>query len=149
MIKNLFFSLWLMITCLLTTSVFGQGTEIFNYVGGGSEPSGWVFSNNITSQDIDKETYWLLEAGNTGDYITTSIYNLSAYSSVRIQYDFAAFGNGTQTRAKIEISYNGGETFSETHTSSRNTDGSSPYFTNTYTLLDTSNKVVLRFKNNL
>ena len=77
------YSLYTSLPLLFLLLAFGKGwgqTEIFNQSGGGTV-SGWTFTNNVTTNVIDQTSYWLVEAGNPSDIITTSSYDLSAYTS--------------------------------------------------------------------
>ncbi|WP_412984108.1 T9SS type A sorting domain-containing protein [Pontimicrobium sp. IMCC45349] len=135
----------LMLTIFTVNFGFGQ-TEIFNETGGGSAPTGWAFTNNITSEPIDKGTYWLVDAGSPSDIITTSAYDLSSYTNAEFTMDIRSFGSGTHRQAKIEISYDGGSNFTQTEIS--NTTTTSYSNIGTITLNSVSNQVVLRISNN-
>ncbi|MDN3491767.1 choice-of-anchor D domain-containing protein [Winogradskyella bathintestinalis] len=145
MIKNYLFSF------LFIGFVFGFGygqTTIFNVGGGGAYPSAsWSDINNVTSNDIDRGTYYLLDAGNPSDLILTAIYDLSSYSSAEFSLDVASFGSGSHNQAKIEISFNGGTTFTQTEVSSTTT-GSSYIDGGTFTLNSVTNQVQIRITNN-
>src|SRR5690606_23241752 len=94
-------------------SGFGQ-TEIFNIAGGGTFPAGWTGTNNVTANAIDRDSYYLVDAGNPSDIITTAIYDLSAYATAEFSLQVATFGSVANNQAKIEISYDGGGTFTQT-----------------------------------
>jgi hypothetical protein len=72
-------------------------------------------------------SYYLVDAGATSDIITTATYDLSAYSSATLDLDVATFGSGSNNPAKIEISYNGGTSYTQVVTSA--TPTSSTYIT--------------------
>ena len=115
----------LLFTILISSVSFGQ-TEIFNVAGGGDLPSGWTSANPITANLIDRSSYYLVETDGTNyDVITTNVIDLSAYSSAILNIDVATFGSGTNNPAKIEISYDGGTTF--TQSAITNTPTSSTY----------------------
>ena len=125
---------------------FGQ-TTIFNESGGGSEPSGWTFENNVTSQLIDKGSYWLVQDGTTNDFIITAFYDLSAYTSAEFSLDVATYGGGTNNPAKIEFSTDNGNTYTQTEIS--NTPPSSSYINGgAFTLNNLSSQVVIRISSN-
>jgi len=141
--KKLYFTLFIF---LISVASFGQ-TTIFDVAGGGTLPSGWVGTNNISGLPIDQSTYYLAEAGTPSDIITTSIYDLSTYSSVTFTLDVATYGSGTANSAKIEISFDGGSSFTQIETS--NTPSSSSYIDGgSFNLSSTTNQVQIRISNN-
>lgn len=141
--KNYIFTL--LLTLCFSTVSFGQ-TEIFNLAGGGVLPTGWVGDNNITSNDIDGGSYYLVDSGAPSDVITSASYDLSSYSTAEFKLDVASFGSGTHNQAKIEISIDGGTTFTDlglatTTTSSSYIDGG------TFAISNVSNQVKIRISN--
>lgn len=133
---------------LLSLSQISWGQiEIFNESGGGSEPAGWTFNENAGNQAINKGSYWLVEAGNPSDDIITASYNLSSYSSVEFSLNVASYGSGGHNKAKIEISYDGGVTYTQTETSTTTT-GSSYIDGGTFSLNNLTSTVVLKISNN-
>jgi hypothetical protein len=143
LLKTLIVALFLMIG---VGNAWGQ-TEIFNHSGGGSAPTGWTFTNNVSTNAIDRDTYWLVDAGDPSDIIITASYDLSSYTSAVFNIRVATFGNGTAHPAKIEISYDGGNTFTQTETTS--TPSSSTYIDGgSINLNSVSAMVVLRISNN-
>ena len=108
---------------LLPLLGFGQ-TTIFSSAGGGTFPGGWTSANNVTTTAIDQGTYYLVEAGAPSDIIITASYDLSAYSSASLSLDVATFGSGGNNSAKVEISYNGGTTYTQTATTATPTSSS-------------------------
>ncbi|WP_107040339.1 YDG domain-containing protein [Brumimicrobium mesophilum] len=128
------------------SNVWGQNT-IFDEDGSGALPIGWVGVNNNSSQPIVKGTYYLVEADDPSDIITTAAYDLSAYGSATFELDVASYGSGSYNPAKIEISYDGGSTYLETYTSTVTT-GSSYIYGGSFTLSSVSSQVVLRITNN-
>ena len=136
--------LFLLITVLSYGLGFGQ---IFNIGGGGTFPAGWVGTNNVTSNAIDKGSYYLVDAGNPSDIITSASYDLSAFASAEFSIDVATFGSGGALPAKIEFSFDGGATFTQTEVSA--TPSSSSYISGgTFTLNSVTNQVVVRISNN-
>lgn len=140
--------IYLLLTLVVSTLSFGQ-TTIFNAAGGGAYPAGgWTDSNVITTNLIDRTTYYLLETSAAGtDMITTSSYDLSSYSSATISLNVATFGTGTNYPAKVEISFDGGATYPQTFTTA--TPTSTTYVVGTPVALSSiSNQVKFRFTNN-
>ena len=120
------YSLYKTLPHLFLLLAFGKGwgqTEIFNQSGGGTV-SGWTFTNNVTTNVIDQTSYWLVDAGNPSDIITTSSYDLSAYTSATFSLQVASYGSGTHRAARVEVSYNGGTTYTDIFTSSTTTGSS-------------------------
>lgn len=138
--KLLLFSL----TFLLFGFGFGQ-TTIFSHVGGGSAPSGWTFTNNVTSEPIDKSSYWMVQPASAGDVITTSTYDLSSYTSATFSVDIQSFGSGTHRSLKVEVSYNGGTSYTDILTTPVTTTS---YITRTVNLSTVSSQVKLRLSVN-
>ncbi|MFA5670512.1 MAG: T9SS type A sorting domain-containing protein [Balneolaceae bacterium] len=128
---------------LISGMSFGQ-TEIFNLVGGGAFPAGWDSTNNVAKNDIDRGSYWLLDAGNPSDIITTSTYDLSAYSTATFSLDITSFGSGVHHNAKIEFSTDGGATFPNSSTTVPTTTS---YAGSEHILPSVSNQVVIRITN--
>ena len=140
----------LLIAALLVTGVSSWGqTNIFLYNGGEAQPAGWTFANNVSSQPIIQTGsggYWLVEAGSNGDRITTSSYDLSSYASAQFLIKVATYGSGTNNPLKIEVSYNGGTSYTQTVTST--TPSSSTYISYSFNLSQVSSAVKLRFSAN-
>ena len=42
-------------------------------------------TNNVTTNDIDKGSYFLLDSGDPSDIIVSAVYDLSAYSSAEFK----------------------------------------------------------------
>jgi hypothetical protein len=84
-----------LIVALCCWGIVGYGqVTIFNLSGGGAFPSGWAAVNNVTTNAIDRTSYYLLDAGNPGDIITTATYDLSSYTSATFDVNVATFGSG-------------------------------------------------------
>tara|TARA_R110002051_G_C8714535_1_gene495964 strand:+ start:62 stop:1897 length:1836 start_codon:yes stop_codon:yes gene_type:complete len=125
---------------------FGQ-TEIFNLAGGGALPAGWVGTNNVATNDIDKGSYYVVDAGSPSDIITSASYDLSAYATAEFKLDVASFGSGTHNQAKIEVSIDGGTIFNDLGLGTVTT-GSSYIDGGTFTISSLSNEVQIRISNN-
>ena len=127
--KNFLLRLTLLVIALVSTpAVFGQ-TTIFNYQNTTATiPSGFVFTNNVVSEPIDKSTYLLVEAGATSDFIVTPNYDLSAFGSATLTVNVATFGSSANNPMKVEFSTNGGSTWNPT-TYTTATPTSSTYIT--------------------
>ncbi len=137
--------IYLLLTLLITTSVaFGQ-IEIFNYGQEATMPAGWVGTNQ-GGNDIERGTYLLVESGDPSDIIDTAVYDLAGAASAEITLDVASFGSGTHNAAKIEISYDGGSTYTQTETSAATT-GSSYIDGGTFALSSFTNQVKIRITN--
>lgn len=137
----------LLITLFITTVSFGQ-TTIFDVAGGGALPTGWSSSNPITSGDIDRSTYYLVETDGTDyDNITTDNIDLTSYSSAEFSLDLATFGSGTNNPAKIEISFDGGGSYTQVEVTA--TPSSSTYIDGgTFPLSSLTSQVKIRITNN-
>jgi len=141
--KKIYFLLF----TLIATASFGQ-IEVFNAGGGGAYPSaGWSDTNNVTTNDIDRNSYYLVDSGDPSDEILTDIYDLSGYASANFSLDVASFGSGDHNQAKIEISFDGGTSFTQTELSTITT-GSSFIDGGTFTLSSVSNQVQIKISNN-
>lgn len=117
-----------------------EDVEIFNVAGGGNVPTGWTLVGDNMAD------HWILLAGGT-DYIQTSAYDVSAYNKVTIAAQVATYKSGTSPHAKIEISYDGGNTFNETTIQGNPTSAS--YVNVSYELLSTSRNVVIKVSNSI
>ncbi|MGL2966865.1 YDG domain-containing protein [Flavobacterium sp. XGLA_31] len=113
---------------------FAQTTFFFYQNTTATIPTGWVLTNNVTANAIDKSTYLHLEAGNPSDQIVTPNYDLTGYTNVTLAYSVATFGTVTANPAlKVEVSTNGGTSWSATtYTSSAPT--SSTYVNGTISI---------------
>ncbi|WP_452229259.1 T9SS type A sorting domain-containing protein [Lacinutrix sp. MEBiC02404] len=141
--KKIYFLLF----TLIATASFGQ-IEVFNAGGGGAYPSaGWSDTNNVTAQSIDKGSYYLVESGDPSDEILTAVYDLSAYASAEFSLDVASYGGGDYNPAKIEISFDGGTSFTQTELSTVTT-GSSYIDGGTFTLNSVTSQVQIKISNN-
>lgn len=146
MIKNLLKTAGILLLMMFVGSAWGQ-TEIFNFAGGGSAPTEWAFTNNVTARAIDQGSYWLVDAGDPSDIIATAVYDLSSYTSAELNLNVATYGSGTAHPAKIEISYDGGSNYVQTLTT--NTPSSSTYITGGPIILNSvSDQVVIKISNN-
>ena len=86
-------------------SVWGWGqTTIFNYQNTTATiPTSFILNNGNATNDIDKSSYLLLDAGGTGtDDITTADLSLSSYNKLTISFQIQSFVSGNYTPLKIE-----------------------------------------------
>lgn len=140
------------LTALLFVGFFsnhswGQTVNVFNVTGGGTIPSSWINTNAVTDEPIDKTSYYLVEAGNPSDKITTATFDLSYFASASFSLKVASFGGGTvYNKAKIEISYDGGVSYTETLFSSLTT-GSAYNPADVFTLSSVSSQVKIKISN--
>jgi hypothetical protein len=111
----------------LAQTSWGQ-TTIFSVPGGGALPSGWTGTNNVATNVIDLTSYYLVDAGNPSDFITTGDYDLSSYTSLTLNVKVATYGNGFNPALRVQISTaSGAFTSAATYTSASPT--SSTYIT--------------------
>ncbi|GGW55908.1 ASPM-SPD-2-Hydin domain-containing protein [Winogradskyella epiphytica] len=125
-------------------SGYGQ-TEIFNLAGGGVFPADWTGTNNVTGRPIDESTYYHLQPGNPGDIIETASYNLSAYTSATFEVDIRSYGSGEHSALLVEVSTDGGATFTQSYTTPVTT---TEYATHTINIPTVSANTVLRLSVN-
>ena len=138
--------IYFLLVSFVSIFTFGQ-TTIFNAAGGGAYPTtGWSDTNNVTANAIDRTTYYLVDPGAPSDIILTSTYDLSTYTSAILDIDVATFGSGTANPALIEVSYDGGTTYTDSFNTT--TPTSSTYVTGGPINLSTvSSQVVIRISN--
>lgn len=108
---------------------WGQTTILSTQAGGGALPAGWTGTNNVTSNAIDRTSYWLVESSSstTKDFITSNSIDLSGFSSITINVNVATFGGSTTNqRLRVELSTDGGSNYPTSLTSAQPT-ASSPY----------------------
>lgn len=105
-----------------------QTTILATQPGGGTLPSGWLGTNNVTTQLIDQGTYWLVEAGTSKDLIITGDYDLTAFSSITVNVNVATYGGGTARALLIEYSTDSGASWNPS-TFTTATPSSSSYIT--------------------
>lgn len=104
----------------ILTNGFSQTTYL-NINGGGTFPTGWSSSNNISTQPIDKGSYYLVEPGNIADTILSSTYDLCNHTSATFTVDIGSFGSGAHNALKVEVSLDGGITFTQSYTTAATT----------------------------
>lgn len=109
----------------LSAIVSAQTTILPNQDGGGPLPSGWVGENNVTTNDIDRGSYWLVDSGTPGDFIISENYDLSSFDELTINVDVATFGSGTAHPLLIEFSLDGGSNWEVPSFSTATPSGSS------------------------
>jgi hypothetical protein len=137
--------IYFLLISLLATMSYSQ-TTVFNLAGGGDFPSGWTTENNITTNDIDRGSYYLVDAGNPSDIITSPVIDLSTFSSAVFSVSVATFGSGDANPAFIEISFDGGINFTQAETTA--TPSSSSYIDGgNINLNSVSSQVVIRISN--
>lgn len=125
---------------------FGQAqTTIFNHSGSGSLPAGWSGSNTAGSQAIEKGSYYLVEAGGTPDLVTTASFDLCAYASATFSVDIGSYGSGTHRALKVEVSTDGGATFSQSFTTNTTSSSTETTISPLISITTLSDDVVLRF----
>lgn len=82
----------------------------------GIEPSFDITSYNAIPEGWEGEIgfgkYFKMAAGN---YLTSPLFNMEGYTSARISIDIASFGQVKQQSAVINISYDGGKTYTESY----------------------------------
>lgn len=128
---------------LLCAVLSGYGQVIvFNEDGSGTLPTGWIGTNNVTTNDIDRGTYYLVDAGNPGDLIETDSYDLSAYTSAIFEVNITSFGGGSHRGLLVEVSTDGGASFTQNYTTPITTGN---YATRTINIPTVSSNTVLRF----
>ncbi len=135
---------YLLLTLAISSLSFGQ-VEVFNLAGGSAFPDGWTATNNVASYDIDRGSYFLLDSGDPSDIIVSAVYDLSAYSSAEFNLDVATFGSGDNNSATIEISYDGGATYTSSETTAVPT--SSSYIAGGTFAVTPSAQVVIKLTN--
>jgi len=132
--------------CLMVTTISFSQTTIFNLAGGGNFPAGWNPENNVTTNLIDRGTYYLVDAGNPSDVITSPVIDLSSFSSAVFSVRVATFGSGDANPAFIEISFDGGINFTQAETTA--TPSSNIYIDGgDINLNSVSSQVVIRISN--
>ena len=141
------FLLLMLLTFFTCGNVLGTTItkNVFLESGGGSAPDGWTFTNNVATNDIDQSSYWLLDPGSPSDIIVTGSYDVSTRTSATVYVNARTYGSGTANKIKIEISYNGGSTYTQSYESSALTSSYTPY---SVTLSSTlTNNVKIRLSN--
>ncbi len=106
---------------------------------------GWSGTNNNTSQPLEKGSYYLVEFGNPADEIITASYDLSANSSATYDVDIRSYGSGTHRKLKIEVSLDGGTTYTQTYLTNVTT---TDYVTQSIVIPTVSSQLVIRMVHN-
>lgn len=119
-------------------------TNYFTVGGGGALPSGWSETNNVTSEPIDKTSYYMLQPGSPGDEMVTASYDLCTHTSATFSVDIGSFGSGTHNRLKVEVSLDGGSTYTQTYYTNVTTSSTETTISPVITITPVSSQVVLR-----
>ncbi|MFV0153820.1 Ig domain-containing protein [Empedobacter falsenii] len=127
---------------LVSFTAFGQ-TTIFN-AAGNSSIEGWTYTNNVTTNQIQQSSYWLIDAGNPSDIITSSNY-IGNYTDVNLKFEYATYGNGSNPVLKIEYSTDNGDTFTLLGTNNKAT--SSTFVSENSVVPNFSTSIMFRFSN--
>lgn len=145
-LRGLAFLLFLL---TMKANAWGQ-TTFFSYLNTTATiPTGWVLTNNVATNPVDQGSYLLLDAGNPSDLIVTPNYSLTSHTSVTLSYSVATFGSGTNPALKVEVSTDGGTTWSTTTYISASPTTSS-YINGSFTITQTlTNITKFRFSNNI
>jgi hypothetical protein len=113
----------LLLTFFISVLTWGQ-TIIDNTAtgAGGVIPAGWTGVNNYTTQSIPQTAsggYYLVESsGGVTDYLESNTYSsINGATSVVIDFDIATYGAGTNSPLNVDMSLNGGSTWTSTQTS--------------------------------
>ena len=133
--------------------MWGQTETTIYSEAGGTTVQGWTFENNVTGQPINQTpssgAYWLLQAGDPGDYIQTSAYDLSDYASASLSLQAATYGSGTNPTAVVQVSFDNGTTFTNVELLG-NQPTSNTYQTLTGTISSgLTNSVVIKYSNGI
>lgn len=139
------YAIFLIIFLCLNLCGFGQ-TEYFNLGGGGTFPANWTGTNNVTANNIDQSSYYLVDPGNPSDIITTASYDLSAHLTATFEVKIGSFGSNNHNSLKVEVSLDGGTTFTQTYTTTATTNSTETL--RTINITSVSSNVVLRLSNN-
>lgn len=150
--KNSFTKITLVLSLLLLmigNVSWGQTTILSDNCSAAT--SGWTYTNNVTTQAIQKTGYQLLQASSSTvkDEVITANINVSSYTNLILTFDVATYGSGTNNPAKVEYSTDGGSTWSTTTYTSA-TPTSSTYVTTTSINLGTlaTSTLKVKFTNN-
>ncbi|MBY0068105.1 Ig domain-containing protein [Empedobacter falsenii] len=127
---------------LISFTTFGQ-TTIFN-AAGNSSIEGWTYTNNVTTNQIQQSSYWLIDAGNPSDIITSSNY-IGNYTDVNLKFEYATYGSGSNPVLKIEYSTDNGDTFTLLGTNNKAT--SSTFVNENSVVPNFSTSIMFRFSN--
>lgn len=100
--------LFFLIFIINLSSLWAQTVVIDNTATGASIPTEWSSVNAVTAQPIQKDGYYLLEYGANKDYLYSAVYDLSSYESVEVSFFYGNFGNGSDTKVRVELSIDGG-----------------------------------------
>ncbi|WP_243345716.1 hypothetical protein [Parabacteroides sp. FAFU027] len=80
-----------------------------------SSPTEWSYTNNNTNNPIQKEGYWLLDAGTPGDQIISPAFDTGNYTNLTLSFSYAGFDNGNYNSILVSYSTDGGASWSATN----------------------------------
>lgn len=110
----------------------------FNITSYGSIPSGW------SANGVDTGSYLKVNAGGS---LVSPAYNIEGYATAVVSIKVAKYGTGTNPAATLSVSYDGGNTWTETKTLTAPTSSS---YLNAQTLQlsgDFTKNVVIKLEN--
>lgn len=110
----------------------------FNITSYGSIPTGW------SANGVDTGSYLKVNAGGS---LVSPAYNIEGYATAVVSIKVAKFGTGTNPAATLSVSYDGGNTWTETKTLTAPTSSS---YLNAQTLQlsgDFTKNVVIKLEN--
>jgi len=142
--KNRKIFAFLIISLLMITGgkAWGQTTIMSDACS--SATTGWTFTNTNTTNAIQQNNYWLIDAS-PSDVIISATINVSNYSNLVLTCEVATYGTGNNNSAKIEYSLNNGTTW-ETTSFTTATPSSSTYIGSGNINLGTLNTATLKLK---
>lgn len=94
-------------TAIPTSGITPTEGTCFNLTSYGSIPSGW------SSSSVSTGSYFKIDAGG---YMISPAYDISSCSTATVSVKVAKFGTGTNPAAVIYVSYDRGETWTESKT---------------------------------
>ena len=110
----------------------------FNITSYGSIPSGW------SANGVDTGSFLKVNAGGS---LVSPAYNIEGYATAVVSIKVAKYGTGTNPAATLSVSYDGGNTWTETKTLTAPTSSS---YLNAQTLQlsgDFTKNVVIKLEN--
>ncbi len=126
----------------------GASAQGFSVPGGGNPP-GWTLSDDPDGgDDVIQADHFRLEAGLDVNLekIVTASYNLNGYTNVTFTVDVSRFSTGSPNPLTVEVSTDGGATFTQTYTAAAPTSAVN-YDPRTYNIAIVSATTVLRLTN--
>jgi hypothetical protein len=111
-----------------------------------SSPTEWSYANNNATNPIQKDGYWLLDAGTPGDQIFSPTFDTGNYTNLTLSFSYAGFDNGNYNSILVSYSTDGGSSWSATNFLTAAPTSNSTFASSGDLIIGTANTRNFKFK---